>query len=90
MWVVSGLHCLPLWLYGQQWGLLSHWLHLPPWIQALGTLLLAAGRLLALSAEVGTTCHNHKHHVVLKYLLLIFHVTFIPCSSAGMVYMDTR
>lgn len=51
-WVVSGLHCLPLWLYGYQTGLLSHWLLLPPWIQALGALLLAAGRLLALSAEI--------------------------------------
>ncbi|XP_029302343.1 uncharacterized protein LOC115017789 [Cottoperca gobio] len=50
-WVVSGLHCLPLWLFGYQRGLLSHWLYLPPWIQALGTLLLAAGRLLALSVE---------------------------------------
>ncbi|XP_076590926.1 uncharacterized protein LOC143323147 [Chaetodon auriga] len=51
-WVVSGLHCLPLWLYGCQWGLLAHWLYLPPWIQALGTMLLTAGRLLALSAEI--------------------------------------
>ncbi|XP_028276296.1 uncharacterized protein LOC114445432 [Parambassis ranga] len=52
MWVVSGLHCLPVWMYACQWGLLSHWLGLPLGIQTLGTLLLAAGRLLALSAEV--------------------------------------
>ncbi|XP_049432798.1 uncharacterized protein si:ch1073-145m9.1 isoform X1 [Epinephelus fuscoguttatus] len=51
-WVVSGLHGLPLWLYGCQWGLLTHWLFVPPWIQALGTLLLTAGRLLALSVEI--------------------------------------
>ncbi|KAI3354665.1 hypothetical protein L3Q82_019162, partial [Scortum barcoo] len=51
-WVVSGLHCLPLWLYGYQWGLLSHWLYLPLWIQTGGTVLLVAGRLLALSVEV--------------------------------------
>ncbi|KAM7399846.1 hypothetical protein PAMP_019087 [Pampus punctatissimus] len=51
-WVVSGLHGLPLWLYGDQRGLLSHWLFLPLWIQALGTLVLAAGRLLALTVEV--------------------------------------
>ncbi|XP_073347014.1 uncharacterized protein [Pagrus major] len=51
-WVVSGLHCLPLWLYGCQWGLLAHWLYLPSWIQTLGTVLLVAGRLLALSAEI--------------------------------------
>lgn len=49
-WVVSGLHCLPLWLYGCQRGFLSQ--YLPPWIQALGTLLLASGRLLALSVEM--------------------------------------
>ncbi|XP_054459846.1 uncharacterized protein si:ch1073-145m9.1 isoform X2 [Anoplopoma fimbria] len=51
-WVVSGLHCFPLWLYGCQWGLLTDWLYLPPWIQAVGTLPLAAGRLLALSVEL--------------------------------------
>ncbi|XP_040050511.1 uncharacterized protein LOC120829924 [Gasterosteus aculeatus] len=51
-WVVSGLHCLPLWLYGAHRGLLTRWLHLPLWIQAVGTLLLAAGRLLALSVEI--------------------------------------
>ncbi|KAG7218375.1 hypothetical protein INR49_008011 [Caranx melampygus] len=50
LWVVSGLHLLPLWLYGLQVDLL---LLLPPWVQAVGTMLLAAGRLLALSAEVG-------------------------------------
>ncbi|XP_071327959.1 CDP-diacylglycerol--serine O-phosphatidyltransferase [Trachinotus anak] len=51
-WVVSGLHCLPLWLYGLQWDLLSGWLRLPLWIQAVGTALLAVGRLLALTVEV--------------------------------------
>lgn len=51
-WVVSGLHCLPLWLYIYQWGLLTHWLHLPVWIQGLGTFLLVTGRLLALFVEV--------------------------------------
>ncbi|XP_034024914.1 CDP-diacylglycerol--glycerol-3-phosphate 3-phosphatidyltransferase isoform X2 [Thalassophryne amazonica] len=50
-WVVSGLHGLPLWVFGCQRGVLSRW-GLPSRIQALGTLLLAAGRLLALSAEI--------------------------------------
>lgn len=58
-WVVSGLHCLPLWLYGCHWGLLTRWLYLPSWIQTLGTVLLGAGRLLALSAEVKTICGEH-------------------------------
>lgn len=52
MWVVSGLHCLPLWLYIYQWGLLTSWLHLPVWIQVFGTFLLVTGRLLALFVEV--------------------------------------
>ncbi|XP_023145082.2 uncharacterized protein si:ch1073-145m9.1 isoform X2 [Amphiprion ocellaris] len=61
VWVVGGLHCLPLWLYSYQWGLLSHWLDVPLWIQAAGTLLLAAGRLLALSAEVWCIWSHIEH-----------------------------
>lgn len=53
-WVVSGLHCLPLWLYACQWGLLA------PWVQAVGSLLLVSGRLLALSAEVEIICNKHQ------------------------------
>lgn len=60
-WVVSGLHCLPLWLYGCQRGLLAHWLHLPLWIQTVGTLLLATGRLLALLVEVWCIWTHIKH-----------------------------
>ncbi|CAJ1065958.1 uncharacterized protein LOC109995351 [Xyrichtys novacula] len=52
LWVVSGLHCLPLWLYGSQKDLLYSWMYLPPWVQILGTVLLAAGRLLAFLAEM--------------------------------------
>ncbi|KAM3615839.1 uncharacterized protein V6R79_008540 [Siganus canaliculatus] len=60
-WVVSGLHCLPLWLYGCQRDLLAHWLHLPLWIQMLGTLLLATGRLLALSVEMWCIWTHIEH-----------------------------
>ncbi|XP_068601941.1 uncharacterized protein si:ch1073-145m9.1 [Brachionichthys hirsutus] len=52
LWVVSGLHCLPLWLYWCQWASPARWMFLPPWIQILGVLLLATGRLLALSVEL--------------------------------------
>ncbi|XP_075891976.1 CDP-diacylglycerol--serine O-phosphatidyltransferase [Nelusetta ayraudi] len=45
--VVSGLHCLPLWLYVCRCGF-----PLPFWIQALGLLLLGGGRLLALAVEM--------------------------------------
>ncbi|XP_072315082.1 uncharacterized protein [Eucyclogobius newberryi] len=46
--VVSGLHGLPLWLYGAHQGLLQ----LPLWIQATLTALLLVGRALASVAEV--------------------------------------
>ncbi|KAM4628393.1 CDP-diacylglycerol--glycerol-3-phosphate 3-phosphatidyltransferase [Polymixia lowei] len=46
-WVIGGIHCLPLWLYGYRWGLLSH-----PWIQILGTLVLVVGRLLGFLVEI--------------------------------------
>ena len=52
-WVIIGIHCLPLWLYGRRWGALSGALGLPPLIQTVGTLGLAAGRLLGFVAEVG-------------------------------------
>lgn len=60
MWVVSGLHCLPLWLYMYQWGLLTSWLHLPVWIQRLGTFLLVTGRLLALFVEVQISSYRNS------------------------------
>uniref|UniRef100_A0A1A8S3N0 CDP-diacylglycerol--inositol 3-phosphatidyltransferase n=1 Tax=Nothobranchius rachovii TaxID=451742 RepID=A0A1A8S3N0_9TELE len=52
VWVVSGLHGLPLWLYLHQNDLLSDWLDLQPWVQSVGTVVLAAGRVMALSAEM--------------------------------------
>uniref|UniRef100_A0A3P9KGS8 CDP-diacylglycerol--inositol 3-phosphatidyltransferase n=1 Tax=Oryzias latipes TaxID=8090 RepID=A0A3P9KGS8_ORYLA len=52
MWVVSGLHVLPVWLYAYQEGLLSAWIDLPLWIQVVGAVFLTMGRLLALLAEM--------------------------------------
>ncbi|XP_055003943.1 uncharacterized protein si:ch1073-145m9.1 isoform X2 [Boleophthalmus pectinirostris] len=46
--VVSGLHCLPLWLYCAQHNLLQP----PSWIQLQITALLSLGRTLAFTAEV--------------------------------------
>ncbi|XP_030236634.1 uncharacterized protein si:ch1073-145m9.1 [Gadus morhua] len=60
-WVIIGIHCLPLWLYGHRWGLLSAPLGLPPLIQTLGTLGLTAGRLLGLVAEVWCIWVHIKH-----------------------------
>ncbi|XP_059930709.1 uncharacterized protein si:ch1073-145m9.1 isoform X3 [Gadus macrocephalus] len=60
-WVIIGIHCLPLWLYGHRWGLLSAPLGLPPLIQTLGTLGLTAGRLLGFVAEVWCIWVHIKH-----------------------------
>ncbi|XP_053728066.1 uncharacterized protein si:ch1073-145m9.1 isoform X1 [Synchiropus splendidus] len=62
LWVAGGLHCLPLWLYGGQKGLLSSWLLMPHWAQVLGTVLLAAGRVLALRVEIWCVW-MHIHHL---------------------------
>ncbi|XP_029963898.1 uncharacterized protein LOC115400274 isoform X1 [Salarias fasciatus] len=61
VWVVSGLHGLPVWLYlcggGGDGGVLEvSW-----WLQAAGMLLLAAGRLLALTAELWCLWTHIKH-----------------------------
>uniref|UniRef100_A0AAZ1Y3I7 Uncharacterized protein n=1 Tax=Oreochromis aureus TaxID=47969 RepID=A0AAZ1Y3I7_OREAU len=59
VWVVGGLHCLPVWLYACQWGVLSHWLELPLWIQHVGMLLLAAGRVLEVFGMSAVLEHLH-------------------------------
>ncbi|XP_017277525.1 uncharacterized protein si:ch1073-145m9.1 isoform X2 [Kryptolebias marmoratus] len=61
VWAVSGLHCLPLWLYAHRTGFLSDCLDLHPWIQSMGMLLLAAGRVLALSAEAWCIWTHIRH-----------------------------
>lgn len=48
--VVSGLHCLPLWLYCSHHGLLLP-LSLPHWAHVSVTVLLIVGRTLAFVAE---------------------------------------
>lgn len=60
MWVVSGLHGLPLWLDLYQCGLLTPGLHLPVWILGLGTFLLVTGRLLALIVEVEISSYRNS------------------------------
>ncbi|KAI1893380.1 hypothetical protein AGOR_G00123140 [Albula goreensis] len=49
---IGGLHVLPVWLYGYQRGVLSQTLCIPDWLQVLGVLVLATGRLVCLSVEV--------------------------------------
>ncbi|XP_012990961.3 uncharacterized protein si:ch1073-145m9.1 isoform X1 [Esox lucius] len=60
-WVICGLHGLPLWLYGYQQGVLTQALCAPLWLQTLGTLVLAAGRLLGLSVEIWCIWAHIKH-----------------------------
>ncbi|KAJ8280945.1 hypothetical protein GJAV_G00061350 [Gymnothorax javanicus] len=55
---IAGLHVLPVWLYGWQKEVLSWPLCVPIWLQIIGVLLLAAGRLLCLCVEVWCLwCH---------------------------------
>ncbi|KAG1951674.1 CDP-diacylglycerol--glycerol-3-phosphate 3-phosphatidyltransferase [Pimephales promelas] len=49
---IAGLHVLPVWLYCYQHEVLSHALYAPYWIQTLGILVLAAGRLLCFAVEM--------------------------------------
>lgn len=55
LWVVSGLHGLPVWLYVCGGGAVGSWL------QTAGTLLLTAGRLLALTAELWSVWTHIGH-----------------------------
>ncbi|XP_036393259.1 uncharacterized protein si:ch1073-145m9.1 isoform X1 [Megalops cyprinoides] len=50
--VIGGLHVLPVWLYGYQLGVLTEPLCVPDWLQVLGILLLAMGRVLCFAVEV--------------------------------------
>ncbi|CAN9511199.1 unnamed protein product [Ophioblennius macclurei] len=57
VWVVSGLHGLPVWLYLHH----SSVVIMAWWLQTTGTLLLMAGRLLALTAELWCVWTHVKH-----------------------------
>ena len=48
---ISGLHALPIWLYGHYFGVLHAW-HIPLFLQYVGIALLSAGRALCMAAEV--------------------------------------
>ncbi|XP_051963582.1 CDP-diacylglycerol--glycerol-3-phosphate 3-phosphatidyltransferase [Xyrauchen texanus] len=61
---IAGLHVLPLWLYGYQHEVLSKALNVQNWLQIVGILVLAAGRLLGFAVEMWCI-FNH-----LKFLLL--------------------
>jgi len=58
---IAGLHVLPVWLYGYQHEVLSHALYAPYWIQTLGILVLAAGRLLCFAVEVRSMFTQYYH-----------------------------
>ncbi len=56
---ITGLHVLPMWLYGYQYEVLSQTLFAPNWLQILGILVLAAGRLLGFAVEVRIMFTQH-------------------------------
>lgn len=87
MLVVSGLHCLPLWLYICRRGF-----PLPLWIQALGILLLGGGRLLALSVEVQYKISNTNivyfsavTNIDLHTAYALFHLAKNKCPSSFLI-----
>ncbi|KAK1157593.1 CDP-diacylglycerol--glycerol-3-phosphate 3-phosphatidyltransferase isoform X2 [Acipenser oxyrinchus oxyrinchus] len=49
---ISGLHVLPVWLYGYQKGVLTEVLFVPFTLQCCGIAILTAGRLLCFAVEV--------------------------------------
>ncbi|XP_005157664.1 uncharacterized protein si:ch1073-145m9.1 [Danio rerio] len=49
---VAGLHVLPVWLYVFQHEVLSQALCAPNWLQIVGILVLAAGRVLGFAVEM--------------------------------------
>ncbi|KAG9265169.1 hypothetical protein AMEX_G21538 [Astyanax mexicanus] len=57
---IAGLHGMPVWLYGLQHNVLSQFC-IPQWLQILGFLLLAAGRLLCLAVEMWCILAHIKH-----------------------------
>ncbi len=56
---IAGLHVLPVWLYGYQYEVLTQTLFAPNWLQILGILVLAAGRLLGFAVEVRSMFTQH-------------------------------
>ncbi|XP_060078025.1 CDP-diacylglycerol--glycerol-3-phosphate 3-phosphatidyltransferase-like [Ylistrum balloti] len=51
-YAITGLHVLPIWLYGCMKDVIVISLGLSPWIQHFGTLFLIGGRLLSLRVEI--------------------------------------
>lgn len=64
---IAGLHVLPVWLYGYQHEVLSQAFYAPNWLQILGILVLAAGRLLGFAVEVRSMFNQHYHKLWQQY-----------------------
>ncbi|KAK8718975.1 hypothetical protein OTU49_002772 [Cherax quadricarinatus] len=53
VWVIAGLHGLPVWIIGYQYNLFgSHLWFLPKFVQPLGLVILGMGRLLCFLIEI--------------------------------------
>ncbi|XP_078661350.1 uncharacterized protein LOC144905519 [Branchiostoma floridae x Branchiostoma belcheri] len=60
---ITGLHVLPLWLYGHVKGVQLYSWHLPPTVHYTAILLLAAGRALCVPVELWFVW-NHVHFLI--------------------------
>ncbi|XP_047468671.1 uncharacterized protein LOC125024933 [Penaeus chinensis] len=66
VWVIAGLHVLPVWLLGIKYNIFeSHLWFLPLFVQPLGFLLLGTGRLLCLSVELWSIW-NHMYGLLVN------------------------
>ncbi|KAG0730046.1 CDP-diacylglycerol--inositol 3-phosphatidyltransferase [Chionoecetes opilio] len=59
VWVISGLHVFPVWLFGMQHGIFaSHLSFLPFSVQVAGLVVLGSGRVVCGVAEVWCLCSH--------------------------------
>ncbi|KAK8380425.1 hypothetical protein O3P69_016776 [Scylla paramamosain] len=66
VWVISGLHVFPLWLFGLQYGVfVSHLSFLPYSIQMAGLIVLGSGRLVCGITEVWCLC-SHIYSILVN------------------------
>ncbi|XP_042892441.1 uncharacterized protein LOC122266680 isoform X2 [Penaeus japonicus] len=66
VWVIAGLHVLPVWLLGIKYNIFeTHLWFLPPFIQPLGILLLGMGRLLCFCVEIWSIW-NHIYGLLMN------------------------
>lgn len=66
VWAISGLHALPIWLFGMQYNIFSQYLFfIPDFIPYLGMMILVCGRLLCGLCEAWC-CWTHIQELLVN------------------------